>query len=122
MTSKIINMAERIKDAKDRHLEALLRSAPIADEGFSVRVVSKVRHRMWVRRLSMPIAVAVGALIGAKPLMQIVGALPGLLTSIFGNAVSFDSLSVGDLPQLSTVLFGAALAMLMLLAGRLLEE
>ena len=115
-------MAERIKDTEDLQLEALFRSGPVEDDGFSVRVVSKVRHRMWVRRLSMPVAIAIGALISAKPLIQIVGALPGLTTSIFGSSIKVDSLPFGDLPQLSTVLFGAALAMAMVLASRLLEE
>ena len=115
-------MAERIKDTEDLQLEALFRSDPIEDDGFSVRVVSKVRHRMWIRRLSMPIAVGIGALISAKPLMQIATAVPGLVTSIFGNSINLESLPTADLPQLSTLLFGTALAMLMLLASRLLEE
>jgi hypothetical protein len=115
-------MAERIKDTEDLQLEALFRSDPIEDDGFSKRIVSKVRHRMWVRRLSMPIAIAIGALISIKPLMQALAALPGLLTSIFGNSISLDSLPLGELPQLSTMLFGLALAMAMVLASRLLEE
>lgn len=115
-------MAERIKDSEDLRLEALFRSDPVPDGGFSARVVSRVRHRMWVRRLTLPVAVAIGALISAKPLMQVGSAVPGLVTSIFGSSISFDSLPVGDLPQLSTILFGAALAMAMVLASRLLEE
>ena len=80
-------------------------------------------HRMWIRRLSMPVAVGIGALISAKPLLQIAAALPGLVTQRFSAAQStWMSLPIGDLPQLSTVLLGAALAMAMLLASRLLEE
>ena len=122
MTSKIINMAERIKDKEDLQLEALFRSDPVPDDGFSRRVVSKVRHRMWLRRLSMPVAIALGALISAEPLIEAVGALPGLLASIVGIAFDIDSLPLDKLPQTSTLLLGAALAMAVLLASRLLEE
>ena len=122
MTSKIINMAERIKDPEDLQLEALFRSDPIEDDGFSTRVVSKMRHRMWVRRLTLPIAMSLGALISAKPLIQFASALPGLVTSVFGSSLSVDSLPLGDLPQMSTMIFGIALAMVMVLASRLLEE
>ena len=56
MTSKIINMAEHIKDDADRMLESMFASDPVPDDGFSVRVVRKVRRRIWVRRLTLPIA------------------------------------------------------------------
>ena len=45
-------MAERLKDDADLKLDALFRSEPVQDDGFSVRVVSRVRRRMWVQRLS----------------------------------------------------------------------
>ena len=57
---KIINMAEKLKDELDLSLESLFGSEPIHDDGFSVRIVSRVRRQMLVRRLSMPIAPLAG--------------------------------------------------------------
>ena len=122
MTSKIINMAERRKDREDRALEALFRSEPVADDGFSVRVVSNIRRRIWVRRLTMPVAILIGGAISAGPILETIGVLPGLLTSLFGTTLTLDRLPVDSLPQLSTIVIGAAVAMAMLLGSRLLEE
>ena len=61
MTSKIINMADKIKDADDRLLESMFAAEPIADAGFSVRIVKKIRRRLWVRRLALPLAAVIGA-------------------------------------------------------------
>jgi hypothetical protein len=59
-------MAEKLKDAEDRLLEAMLRSEPIADEGFSGRVVSRIRRRLWVQRLALPSAMLIGGAIAVK--------------------------------------------------------
>ena len=115
-------MAERIKDKEDLKLDAMFRSEPVPDDGFSVRVMSRVRHHMWVRRLSLPVACTVGFAISAKPLLDIASVIPGLFDSVFGRSLSLDSLPLGSMPQLSTMLFGATLVMAMLLAGKLLEE
>ena len=122
MTSKIINMAERLKDKEDLALDAMFRSDPIADDGFSVKVVSTVRRRMWVRRLSLPVAVVIGAAISAKPLFQVVNVVPGLINSVFGSALSLDKLPLQNMPQFSTMLLGASLLMAAMLASRILEE
>ena len=122
MTSKIINMAERLKDKEDLKLESMFRSDPVPDDGFSVKVVSRVRHRMWIRRLSMPVAVALGLGVSAKPLFEIASVVPELVNSLFGFSLSLDQLPVGDIPQLSTMLFGATLLMAVMLASRILEE
>ena len=122
MTSKIINMAERLKDAEDRKLEEMFRAQPIADDGFTVRVVSRVRRHIWVRRLSLPAAIAVGALVGLKPLLQVAGAVPQLIGLIPVDMLKLDALPVGGLPQASTLLIGASIVMAIMMAGRLLEE
>ena len=121
MTSKIINMAERLKDKEDLALDAMFRSDPIADDGFSVKVVSTVRRRMWVRRLSLPVAVVIGAAISAKPLVEVVNVVPGLINSVFGSALSLDKLPLQNMPQLSSMLLGASLLMAVMLASRILE-
>ena len=122
MTSKIINMAERLKDKEDLALEALFKSDPVADDGFSVNVVSRVRRRVWIRRLSMPIAILVGGAISAGPVLEVVNVLPGLMNSLFGTSLTFESLPVDGVPQVSTILMGATLVMAMLLGSKLLEE
>ena len=122
MTSKIINMAERMKDADDLKLEALFSEDPIADDGFSVKVVSRVRRQIWVRRLSLPIAIAIGSLIGIKPLLELAATLPQIFGIIPFDKLGLDVLPVDTLPHASTLMVGATLIMAVMFASRLLEE
>ena len=122
MESKIIIMVDRLKDEVDRSLEILFRSEPVRDDGFSVRVVSRVRRQMWVRRLSLPVAFTVGAAISAKPVLQLANALPNLLGSVPGVALDLDKLPIGDLPQMSTMVMGVMLLAAVLMVSRMLEE
>lgn len=115
-------MAEILKDKEDLKLEAMFRSDPVPDDGFSAAVVSRVRRHMWIRRLSMPVAVGLGLLVSAKPLIELASVLPELLNSVLGSSFSIDQLPVGNLPQLSTLLFGATLLMAVMLASKILEE
>jgi hypothetical protein len=119
---KIINMAEKLKDELDLSLESLFGSEPIHDDGFSVRIVSRVRRQMWVRRLSMPIALLAGAIIGAKPLMGLVGFVPKLLGSVPVERFVADNLPTIDAPQISTLIMGIALLGMVMIVGRMLEE
>jgi hypothetical protein len=119
LTSKIINMAERIKDAEDRMLESMFASAPITDDGFSVRIVQKVRRRIWLRRLTLPIATVIGLLVSFKPLAAFVTTLAGLSKLIPQDVLNVTSTIVPQLPML--VLGGMLLATCM--AGlRALED
>ena len=122
MTSKIINMAERFKDKDDIALEGLFRSDPLPDDGFSATVMSRVRYRIWVRRLALPMALLLGLAISAKPMVQFLSVLPGIVTAIFGDALRLEQLPVLTVPQLSTMLLGASALMAIVLASRLLEE
>ena len=122
MTSKIINMAERMKDEADAKLESLFGTGDVPDDGFSARVMSGVRRRIWVRRLTLPIAIAIGLAISAKPLIQLVGILPGLLNSVFGRTINVEVVSFGDAQQLTIMLLGATLVMALMMASRVLEE
>ena len=122
MTSKIINMAERMKDAEDLKLEALFSAEPVADDGFSVKVVARVRRQVWIRRLSLPVAIAIGSLIGIKPLLELAGTLPQILRIIPIDQLGFDALPIETLPQGSTLLIGATLIMAVMFVSRLLEE
>lgn len=122
MKSKIINMVDRLKDAEDLKLEALFGSDPIEDDGFSDRVVARVRRKVWVRRLALPTAFVVGLSIAVKPLLQFAELLPTLVGIIPANLGSVTDLPLDNLPQASTVILGAMLVMGMLMVGRMLEE
>ena len=119
MTSKIINMAEHIKDDEDRLLESMFASDTIADDGFSARVVRKVRRRIWVRRLTLPIATLVGAAISFKPLAGLVTMLAGFAQLVPQDVVDF---SQNALPQLPYIVLGAMLLATCMVGLRMLED
>jgi hypothetical protein len=124
LTSKIINMAERIKDEEDRLLESMFESSPIADDGFSESIVRRVRRRLWLRRLAVPLAVLIGGAIAIKPLTGFVMAIANLSAVIPPELISSASELVPLLPtaQLSTIVLGALLLAAILLGLRSLEE
>ena len=123
MESKIINMADRLKDEEDRKLESLFASEPIADDGFSSRVMARVRRQIWVRRLSLPLAFVLGASIAARPLMQLVDALAGMLEFIPRTLASnLTVLPAMQAPQLQSILFGILLLLAAMTAGKLVNR
>ena len=122
MTSKIINMAERLKDSEDRKLEALFMSEPVQDDGFSDAIVSRVRRRMMVRRFSLPTAFVIGAIIAAKPLMQLASLLPKLVGVIPQGLVDLFDLPLADMLQGQTIILGFMLLAAAMMIGRMLEE
>ncbi len=119
MTSKIINMAEKLKDAEDRLLESMFRSEPIEDGGFSRRVVTRVRRRLWIQRLALPVAMLVGGVIAIKPATQLVIAASKLLTIVPQGMLSVPATWI---PQMQIVVLGAMLLGAGLLGVRLLED
>ena len=118
----IINMADRLKDDADLKLESLFGSQSILDDGFSVRVVARVRRRIWVRRLALPVAVTIGTLIAAKPLLQLTSAISKLLVIMPDNMGSLSNLPLSSLPQNSTVIFGAMLLFAVMMVTKMLED
>ena len=78
MTSKVINMVDRMKDAEDLALEALFASEPVEDNGFTEKVMKRVNRRLWLRRLLLPSAVVVGIAIAARPALDVLTVLSGL--------------------------------------------
>ena len=119
MTSKIIIMAERIKDAEDRLLESMFASPPVADDGFSARVVRKVNRRLWLRRLTLPTAAIIGGAIAIKPLSGLVAVLSSLSSTIPLDTINMASNSI---PQFQTIVLGAILLAVCLLGTRFLED
>lgn len=123
MKSKIINMVERLKDKEDRKLESLFASESIADNGFSQKVVSRVRRRIWIQRLSLPIAFVVGGAIAVKPLSQFVAAMSKMFVFIPQSFSSrIESVPFDRLPPVSSIFIAATLVMVFLLVSRLLED
>lgn len=119
MISKIINMAERIKDAEDRLLESIFKSEPLLDDGFSINIVRKLNRRLWFRRLMLPVAASIGGAVAFKPLMGLVTTLANF-TSLVPE--DFLSATTGSIPQLQTVVLGAMLLAVCLLGVRTLQE
>ena len=122
-------MAEKLRDAEDRMLESLFASEPIADDGFSERVVGQIRRRIWIRRLALPVAMIIGGAIAIKPASQLVMAASKLLTAVPQDVVVG---SADWLPAMSgiaisgsfiqTAIYGAVLLGVGLLGARMLTE
>jgi hypothetical protein len=112
-------MVDRLKDKEDARLKALFRSEPIEDDGFSERVMARVRRGIWIRRWTLPIAVLIGGLIAAKPAAQILLAMAEVVTVITEDmqAVPLDSL-----PQATVFVFGGTLVGVVALFIKNLEE
>ena len=116
-------MAEKIKDAEDRLLESLFESAPIADDGFSAKVVGKIRRRLWLRRLTLPVAAVIGGAFAIKP-------LAGLAMTIANLSSSMSSLVPEELvsatseivPQAPLVVLGAMLLAACMVGLRAIED
>ena len=119
MTSKIINMAERMKDEQDRLLESMFESAPIADDGFSEQIVRRVRRKLWVRRITLPLAVVLGLVVAFRPMAALVSGMYELLLSMPGDLVP--SLE-GSLPSLQLIVTGALVLGVAMLSLSVLED
>jgi hypothetical protein len=119
MTGKIIIMAERLKDEHDAKLEALFRSAPLEDDGFSERVVARVRRGIWIRRWTLPLAILIGGLIAAKPAAQLLMGMAEILTVLPEDVRNVE---LDALPQVTTFIFGGMVAGLIGLFLKGLEE
>jgi len=116
-------------DAEDRLLETMFKSEPIADDGFSRRIVGRIRRRIWVRRLALPVAMLIGGAIAIKPASQLLLAASKLLTVVPQEVVNAptswlpqvqDAAISGSLVQ--TMILGAMLLVAGLVGGRILAE
>jgi hypothetical protein len=96
-------MAEKTSDAVDRLLASAFAAEPIADDGFSNRIVTRLRRRLWVNRLALPVAVLVGAAFALQPAVQIIGALLPLLNTV---PVELASAPLQFLPQIQLIVLG----------------
>ena len=112
-----------MKDAEDLKLESLFASEAIADDGFSARIQKRLKRQLWVRRLTLPIAVLLGGMIAIKPLVGLVTALPGLLSVLPANVSSnLPQIATSSLPQLSTIMLGGMLVIVAITVAKMLED
>ena len=119
MTSKIINMAERIKDEQDRFLESMLASAPIADNGFSTQIVRRIRRKLWVRRITLPAAVVLGGLVAFPP---VVGLLKGVYQLLASMPIDVVPSLESSLPSLQLIVTGALVLVVVMFSLNTLED
>ena len=119
MTSKIINMAERIKDEQDRLLESMFESAPIADNGFSRQIMRRIRRKLWIRRLTLPAAVLIGGLVAFQP---VVGVLKGVLQLLSSLPVELLPSLEGSLPSLQLIVTGALVLFVLMFSLNMIED
>jgi hypothetical protein len=112
-------MADKTSDAVDRLLASAFEAEPIADDGFSSRIVSQIRRRIWVNRLALPVAILVGAAFALKPALLLIEALLPLL-----NVMPFELAGVPMqfLPQIELIVMGGMAFAAGLALLRMLEE
>ena len=112
-------MADKKSDAEDRWLESVFQAESIADDGFSERVVAKIRRRLWFTRLALPVAAAIGGLIAIRPLAELVV----LLTRVFGK-MPYDLLEMplGFLPQFQLIVLGGMTLAIVMTLFKFVQE
>ena len=112
-------MADRNMDKQDELLTELFSPAPIADDGFSKRVLRRVRRQIWVDRLALPVAVVLGFAFALKPLLQFLAILPSL-----ANMVPVKSLGIDALPavDIQTLAFGGLMLFALLFVVQIVQD
>jgi hypothetical protein len=112
-------MADKIKNAEDRLLESLFSAEAIADDGFSERIVGKIRRRLWLRRLALPFAVAIGSAIAFKPAVAVFSVATQLLAAV---PAEFVVSATNWIPSLQLVVTGGLLLAVAMFGLRILED
>ncbi len=120
MKSKIINMADSTKDAEDRMLESMFAAEPIADEGFSEQIVGKIRRKLWLKRLSLPIAATIGGLVAYEPAVTLANVVTQLVVRVAPQ--DFLAASFGWLPAPHLIVAGGLMLAVAMVSVRMLED
>ena len=112
-------MADRIRDAEDRLLESMFESAPIEDAGLSDQIVRRIRRRLWIRRLALPVATVIGTSIALGPMMNF-----AQLIANVANIMPQQSFGLPTdwLPQLHIVLLAGLVAVTAYVGTQALED
>lgn len=99
-------MAEKISDAEDRLLESMFRSESLADGGFSKKVVARIRRRLWISRLSLPVAAVLGGVMAFEPVVELARAMPTLMNLIPSEVFAMPQ---QFMPQVEFIVLGGML-------------
>lgn len=112
-------MADRTTDREDELLASLFAAEPIADDGFSDRVVRKLRWRLWARRLTLPVAALIGFAVAVNPLLEVLALMPSLATFVpSGWSTGLSAL----LPDTQMLIIGAMILLVGVGALQLLDD
>lgn len=119
LTSTIINLGDYRMDDEDRRLRELFAHTTVPDDGFSGRVIKRIRRKHRLRRLLLPLALLTGGVFAARPVLAILDEW-----SVRLHGLSADLGTVGDM---ITALTGTMVLVVPLLVGgalifSLLEE
>ena len=112
-------MADRTADELDRLLESVLRQESISDDGFSRRIVTRIRRQIWVNRLALPVAVAIGCVVALKPAVQLVSALLPLASALPADLVDAP---LRLLPQVQLLVLGGMVCAICVMLYGMVEE
>jgi len=112
-------MAERIKDEEDRLLESMFASEPIADNGFSEQIVRRVRRKLLLRRLTLPVAALIGGAIAFKPISALVNTTYRILLQLPDELVVS---ATNNLPSLQLIVIGGLILFATILTLNMLED
>ena len=112
-------MADRIKDAEDRFIESMFELSPVADDGFSDRIVKRIRRRMWLRRLALPSAAVIGGLLAFKPAVGLVSLVQRILLGMPNDLLATAS---DNLPSVQLIVTGAMILGAALMSLNMLED
>ena len=108
-------MADRNMDREDKFLSELFSAEPLADDGFSTKVMRRIRRQVWVDRLALPVAAVIGLAVAINPLLDLLTILPSL-----ARVVPFDLPEIGSVPALDADIL--ILGGLVLVAGLFVSQ
>lgn len=95
MKSTIINLGDYRMDDEDRRLRDLFGPVTVPDDGFSERVVKRIRRRQRLQRLLLPLALLFGGVFAARPVMAILDEWSLRLHGLASDLVAAGSLISG---------------------------
>ena len=112
-------MAEKTTDREDELLASMFAAEAVEDAGFSDRVLRKLRLRVWVQRLTLPVAATIGFAVAINPLMDLLALTPSLASLVPARF----SLDIGSMiPATQSLVVGGLLLAAGLGALQLLDD
>ncbi|MBT8085521.1 MAG: hypothetical protein HKN35_13315 [Woeseia sp.] len=114
-------MAEFKEDIADRKLRNMFARAPLADNGFSERVVQRVRRNEWQRKVLMSLAILLGGFFAAGPIAQLLAMSAGIVMKVTNNVVQTGDSFVAVQGSFALPLL-VSLFLMVAIAVRLLED